>query len=175
ARQKHPDCPEIRALVRTGDTSAKERQQMVRRPPHILVTTPESLYLLLTGKRSREILRNVETVIVDEIHAVARDKRGSHLALSLERLEALGVRRPVRIGLSATQKPLDELGRFLVGSTAPAPQIVDIGHMRDLDLGVEVPRLELQAVCTHEHWAEIYDRLVQLIDEHRSTLIFVNP
>jgi ATP-dependent helicase Lhr and Lhr-like helicase len=174
SRQERPDCPEIRALVRTGDTPARERQQMVRKPPHILVTTPESLYLVLTGKRSREILRSVETVIVDEIHAVARDKRGSHLALSLERLAALCSARPVRIGLSATQKPVDELARFLVGSTAAAPEIVDIGHFRDLDLAVEVPRLELQAVCTHEHWAEVYERLVQLIDEHRSTLIFVN-
>src|SRR5262249_16008244 len=108
------------------------------------------------------------------IHAVARDKRGAHLALSLERLESLCSVRPVRIGLSATQKPLQELARFLVGSTAPAPTVVDIGHFRDMDLGVEVPDMELQAVCTHEHWAEVYQRLVQLIDEHRSTLIFVN-
>jgi len=174
ASEARPDCPEIRALVRTGDTSARERQQMVRRPPHILVTTPESLYLLLTGARSREILRSVETVIVDEIHALARDKRGVHLALSLERLEALCGSRPVRIGLSATQKPLDELARFLVGTTAPQPTMVDVGHLRELDLGVEVPRMELQAVCSHEHWAEVYERLVQLIGEHRSTLIFVN-
>jgi ATP-dependent Lhr-like helicase len=174
ARQQQPGCPEIRALVRTGDTPANTRQQMVRRPPHILVTTPESLYLVLTGQRSREILRHVDTVIVDEIHAVARDKRGSHLALSLERLEALGAARPVRIGLSATQKPLEELARFLVGATAPAPAVVDIGHFRAMDLAVEVPASELQAVCTHEHWAEIYQRLVQLLDEHRTTLIFVN-
>jgi ATP-dependent Lhr-like helicase len=193
ARQEQPDCPEIRALVRTGDTPAWERQRMVRRPPHILVTTPESLYLVLTGNRSREILRQVETVIVDEIHAVARDKRGAHLALSLERLDALCTAQPVRVGLSATQKPLDELARFLVGSgngvttdstttttthrsplTTHHPAIVDIGHFRDMDLAVEVPERELQAVCTHEHWAEIYERLVQLIGEHRSTLIFVN-
>jgi ATP-dependent Lhr-like helicase len=174
ARQQQSHCPEIRALVRTGDTPAKERQQMVRRPPHILVTTPESLYLVLTGRRSREILRQVETVIVDEIHAVARDKRGSHLALSLERLDALCGRRPVRIGLSATQKPLAELASFLTGCGAPAPTVVDVGHFRDMDLAVEVPRMELQAVCTHEHWAEVYERLMQLIDEHRSTLIFVN-
>jgi ATP-dependent Lhr-like helicase len=173
ARQQQPDCPEIRALVRTGDTPARERQQMVRRPPHILVTTPESLYLILTGKRSREILRQVDTVIVDEIHAVARDKRGAHLSLSLERLQALCTERPTRIGLSATQKPLDELARFLVGA-APPPAVVDIGHFRDMDLAVEVPQTELQAVCTHEHWAEVYERLVQLIAEHRSTLIFVN-
>jgi ATP-dependent Lhr-like helicase len=178
ARQERPECPEIRALVRTGDTPAGERQRMLRQPPHILVTTPESLYLLLTGKRSREILRSVHTIIVDEIHALARDKRGSHLTLSLERLDAL-VRdssrsRPVRIGLSATQKPVEELAKFLVGSGSSLPMIVDIGHFRDMDLAIEVPQLELQAVCTHEHWAEIYERLVQLINEHRSTLIFVN-
>ena len=147
---------------------------MVRRPPHILVTTPESLYLLLTGRRSREILRQVETVIVDEIHAVARDKRGAHLALSLERLDALCTTRPVRIGLSATQKPIDDLARFLVGASSPPPAVVDVGHSRTMDLAVEVPARELQAVCTHEHWAEVYERLVQLIAEHRSTLIFVN-
>jgi ATP-dependent Lhr-like helicase len=174
ARQVEPNCPEIRALVRTGDTSALERQRMVRRPPHILVTTPESLYLLLTGAKSREMLRSVETVIVDEIHAAARDKRGSHLTLSLERLEALTSRRPVRIGLSATQKPLEELARFLVGAAAPPATVVNIGHVRDLDLGIEVPRAELQAVCSHEQWAEIYEHLVELINAHRSTLVFVN-
>jgi ATP-dependent Lhr-like helicase len=174
ARREHADCPEIRALVRTGDTPARERQRMVRKPPHILVTTPESLYLLLTGKNSREMLRSVETVIVDEIHALARDKRGSHLALSLERLSALCPARPIRIGLSATQKPLHDLAAFLVGATAPPPAIVDVGHVRDLDLAIEVSAMELQAVCTHEHWAEIYERLVQLIAEHKSTLIFVN-
>src|SRR5262245_5037879 len=174
ARREYPDCPEIRALVRTGDTPSKERQGMVRRPPHILVTTPESFYLVLTGAKSRDILRHVETVIVDEIHAVARDRRGSHLALSLERLNALCERKPVRVGLSATQKPIDELGRFLVGTDAPPPAVVDIGHLRELDIAVEVPRMELQAVCTHEHWAEIYERLVELINQHRSTLIFVN-
>jgi ATP-dependent helicase Lhr and Lhr-like helicase len=176
-RLERPDCPEVRAQVRTSDTSAKERQQMVRRPPHILVTTPESLYLLLTSGKSRENLRNVETVIVDEIHAVARDKRGSHLTLTLERLDALcGARpgRPVRIGLSATQKPLDELAKFLAGSTAPPADVVNVGHFRDMDLNVEVPGRPLQAVCSHEQWAEVYERLVQLIDEHRTTLIFVN-
>jgi ATP-dependent Lhr-like helicase len=174
ARQTDPTCPEVRALVRTGDTSPADRQRMVRRPPHILVTTPESLYLLLTGAKSREMLRSVETVIVDEIHAAARDKRGSHLTLSLERLEALCPRRPVRIGLSATQKPLDELARFLVGAAAPPATVVNVGHIRDLDLGIEVPRTELQAVCSHEQWAENYERLVELINAHRSTLIFVN-
>src|SRR5205823_8286182 len=113
ARRDHPECPDIRALVRTGDTPSNERQRMVRRPPHILVTTPESLYLLLTSDKSRAMLRGVETVVVDEIHALARDKRGAHLALSLERLEALCERRPQRIGLSATQRPIDEIARFL--------------------------------------------------------------
>ncbi|HEY3789614.1 MAG TPA: DEAD/DEAH box helicase, partial [Urbifossiella sp.] len=174
ARRDHPDCPEIRALVRTGDTPSHERQRMVRRPPHILVTTPESLYLVLTGSKSREILRQTETVIVDEIHAVARDRRGSHLSLSLERFNALCTQRPVRIGLSATQKPIEDLARFLVGSTAPSPVIVDVGHLRQLDVQVEVPRMELQALCTHEHWAEVYDRLVEAIKEHKSTLVFVN-
>jgi ATP-dependent Lhr-like helicase len=174
ARRDHPQCPNIRALVRTGDTPSNERQRMVRKPPHILVTTPESLYLVLTGSKSREILRHVETVIVDEIHAVARDRRGSHLALSLERLDALCSERPVRVGLSATQKPIDDLGRFLVGSTASPPAIVDVGHLRQLDIRVEVPRMDLQAVCSHEHWAEVYERLMELIKEHRSTLIFVN-
>jgi ATP-dependent Lhr-like helicase len=174
----------IRIAVRTGDTSASERQKMVRKPPHILVTTPESLYLLLTGAKSREILRNVRTVIVDEIHALARDKRGSHLALSLARLDALCSTPPVRIGLSATQRPIDEIARFLVGSTPDAsntapechPQchIVDTGHVRQLDLAIEVPPTELSAVCSHETWAEIYARLSELVLSHRSTLIFVN-
>ena len=174
ARRTHTGCQDIRAAVRTGDTLARDRQRMLRKPPHILVTTPESLYLMLTGKRSREILRGVETVIVDEIHALARDKRGSHLALTLERLDSLVDQRPARIGLSATQKPLDALGRFLVGSSRPTPTIIDMGHVRELDLAVEVPPTELQAVCSHEQWAEIYGRLVELIDEHQSTLIFVN-
>src|SRR6059058_2256043 len=116
-----PDV-EIRTLVRTGDTPAPARQEMVRRPPHILVTTPESLYLILTSERAREMLRGVRTVIVDEIHAVARDKRGSHLALTLERLEHLAGRRLQRIGLSATQKPIDEIAQFLVGARrVPCP------------------------------------------------------
>jgi ATP-dependent Lhr-like helicase len=174
ARAEQPECPEVRAMVRTGDTPAKDRQQMVRRPPHILVTTPESLYLLLTGPKSRETLRNVETVIVDEIHSVARDKRGSHLMLSLERLDALCGSRPVRIGLSATQKPIDELAKFLSGSSAPAAAVVNVGHFRDMDLNVEVPGRRLQAVCSHEHWDEVYQRLVQLIDEHRTTLMAAN-
>ena len=122
--------PEIRTAVRTGDTLMKERRSMLKRPPHILVTTPESLYILLTAQKSREILRTVETVIVDEIHAVADDKRGTHLALSLERLEALADRPPVRIGLSATQKPIELVAHFLAGSGRPDPVIVQIGHQR---------------------------------------------
>src|SRR5215467_7747710 len=125
--------PGIRVAVRTGDTLMQERQRMLKRPPHILVTTPESLYILLTAQRSREILRDVKTVIVDEIHAVADDKRGSHLALSLERLDALTGRRAVRIGLSATQKPMEVVAHFLTGSSQPDPVIVNIGHKRALD------------------------------------------
>src|SRR5512141_590324 len=129
--------PEIRTAVRTGDTLAIDRQRMLRRPPHILVTTPESLYILLTAERSRKNLRDVETVIVDEIHAVAGDKRGAHLLLSLERLEAHCAKPPVRIGLSATQKPLDESAHFLTGSDRPAPAVVDVGHRRQMDLASE--------------------------------------
>jgi len=174
----------IRVAVRTGDTPARERQQMLKRPPQILVTTPESLYLLLTSSKSREILRGVRTVVVDEIHALARDKRGSHLSLSLERLDALcragGSQPPTRIGLSATQRPMDAIARFLVGAGRTAidgtPQcdIVDVGHLRELDLGLEVPPSELEAVCSHEQWGEVYERMVQLIQTHRSTLVFVN-
>src|SRR6204780_2735472 len=131
--------PEIRTAVRTGDTLMKDRRLMLKRPPHILVTTPESLYILLTAEKSRAILRDVETVIVDEIHAVADDKRGVHLALSLERLEALTYRRPARIGLSATQKPIEEVAHFLTGNRTandarPDPVIVNIGHKRKLDM-----------------------------------------
>jgi ATP-dependent Lhr-like helicase len=170
----------IRAMVRTGDTPAAERQAALRHPPHILVTTPESLYLLLTSQKSRELLRSVETIIVDEIHAVVRDKRGSHLALSLERLEALCARPPVRIGLSATQRPIEDIARFLVGTDrvgsdgTPECSIIDAGHSRQLDLAVEVPPSELSAVCSHEQWAEVYARLTELIARHRSTLVFVN-
>src|SRR5208337_4993088 len=134
--------PEIRTAVRTGDTLVKERREMLKRPPHILVTTPESLYILLTADSSRAILRDVETVIVDEIHAVADDKRGAHLALSLERLDLLA-NQPTRIGLSATQKPIEEIAHFLTGANRPTPAIVNIGHRRKLDLAVEVPPSEL--------------------------------
>jgi ATP-dependent Lhr-like helicase len=250
--------PEIRTAVRTGDTLQPERRAMLKRPPHILVTTPESLYILLTADKSRAILRDVETVIVDEIHAVADDKRGAHLALSLERLEVLCHRPPVRIGLSATQKPIEEVAHFLTGnrsggnesgtsaaeaddhsstltarlkscpsqdevegrdgtpSDSPTskiptlispkdgeirmghpqssaakipissaksaremghptdPVIVDIGHKRKLDLGIEVPPMPLGPVASNELWDAIYDRLVELVAQHRSTLVFVN-
>ena len=166
--------PEIRTAVRTGDTLMHERRAMLKRPPHILVTTPESLYILLTAEKSRAILRDVETVIVDEIHAVADDKRGAHLALSLERLEALTYRTPVRIGLSATQKPIEEVAHFLTGNGRPAPVTVDVGHKRKLDLAVEVPGSSLGPITTNEMWEEIYNRLVELVEQHRSTLVFVN-
>ena len=244
--------PEIRTAVRTGDTLMHERRAMLKRPPHILVTTPESLYILLTAQSSRKILRTVETVIVDEIHAVADDKRGAHLALSLERLEALreetlnicedlnslvtsptplatlpsalvippspfvipsearnlslNGRQPIadssshsllgmtngkavvegtngakpapsyitRIGLSATQKPIEEVAHFLTGSGRPDPVIVNIGHRRKLDLAVEVPPSPLGPITSNEMWDEIYDRLVELVNQHRATLIFVN-
>ncbi len=166
--------PEIRTAVRTGDTLMHERRAMLKRPPHILVTTPESLYILLTAERSRAILRDVETVILDEIHAVADDKRGAHLTLSLERLEALTYRPPVRIGLSATQKPIEEVAHFLTGNGRPAPVIVDVGHKRKLDLAVEVPGSALGPITTNEIWDEVYNRLVELIEQHRSTLVFVN-
>src|ERR1700683_2627334 len=136
---------EIRTAVRTGDTPPYERQKMLTRPPHILVTTPESLYILLTAEKSRAILESGRTVIVDDIHAVADDKRGAHLALSLERLEHLAESPPVRIGLSATQKPIELVARFLTGSDRPEPAIVEIGQRRELDLAVEVPASELGA------------------------------
>src|SRR6266700_1887549 len=181
--------PEIRTAVRTGDTLMHERRAMLKRPPHILVTTPESLYILLTAEGSRAILRDVETVIVDEIHAVADDKRGAHLTLSLERLEALrseaaGLsleairfgRKPtlVRIGLSATQKPIEEVAHFLTGNGRPDPVIVNIGHKRTLNLAVEVPGSQLGPIATNEMWEEIYDRLGELVHQNRSTLVFVN-
>ena len=166
--------PEIRTAVRTGDTPAAQRQSMLRKPPHILVTTPESLYILLTSQKSRELLRTVRTVIVDEIHALARDKRGSHLAISLERLAALCDRPPVRIGLSATQRPIADIARFLAGPATEAVEIVDVGHVRQLDLAIETPPSDLSAVCSHEQWGEVYQRLCELITSHRSTLVFVN-
>ncbi len=184
--------PEIRTAVRTGDTLMQERRAMLKRPPHILVTTPESLYILLTAESSRKILRDVETVIVDEIHAVADDKRGAHLTLSLERLESLvregradssshsllGMtkegRALTRIGLSATQKPIEEVAHFLTGNGRPDPVIVNIGHKRKLDLAIEIPATQIGPIATNEMWDEIYDRLRDLAEQHRSTLVFVN-
>src|SRR5262249_24562675 len=166
--------PEIRTAVRTGDTLAHERQRMLKRPPHILVTTPESLYILLTAQRSRGILSEVNTVIVDEIHAVADDKRGAHLAISLERVDALTGSRATRIGLSATQKPIETVAHFLTGNGRPDPVVVNVGHKRAMDLAVEVPGQELGPVASNELWDEVYDRIQQLVEQHRSTLVFVN-
>lgn len=183
--------PELRVLVRTGDTPMADRQQMLKRPPHILVTTPESLFILLTAEKSRRMLQTIHTVIVDEIHALAPNKRGAHLALSLERLEALTHTKPQRIGLSATQRPIELVADFLVGTrheTLPAGAvnhrpsatgaspctIIDVGHRRELDLAVEVPKDELSAVATNAIWADVYDRLAELVRQHRSTLVFVN-
>src|SRR2546422_4773650 len=211
----------IRTALRTGDTTQAERQEIVKRPPHILITTPESLYLMLTAERSREILRTVKTVIVDEVHALLRDKRGSHLAISLTRLDHICEKRPARIGLSATVKPIDEAARFLVGadcvqgphvetprrrvsngatpkntprpentprpahpevskdraeSSPPAPDctIVNTGHQRDLEIEIDIPSTDLEAVASGEQWRDMYDRLAELIKQHRTTLIFVN-
>jgi ATP-dependent Lhr-like helicase len=166
--------PPIRTAVRTGDTLMRDRRAMLMRPPNILVTTPESLYILLTAGKSREILRTVETVIVDEIHAVADDKRGTHLALSLERLDALAANPPLRIGLSATQKPIELVANFLAGTARPDTVVVQIGHQREVDIAIEVPKSELGPVTSHELWDEIYDRIAALVQQHRSTLIFVN-
>jgi ATP-dependent helicase Lhr and Lhr-like helicase len=174
ARTRGLEMPAIRAAVRTGDTLAHERRAMLAHPPHILVTTPESLYILLTAERSRETLRGVETVIVDEIHAVADDKRGAHLSLSLERLDALARRPPQRIGLSATQRPIELVGSFLAGAGRPAPAIVQIGHQRQVDIAVETPPQALGPVATHEIWDDVYARLAALAGQHRSTLVFVN-
>src|SRR6266566_8199755 len=192
----------IRTLVRTGDTPAAERTAMTRRPPHIVVTTPESLYILLTSEGGRRMLQTTRTLILDEIHAVVGDKRGSHLALSIERLQQLvaqhrlvegnthseasvgqpsAVVRPlVRIGLSATQRPIEEVARFLVGTEnidsecVPNCTIIDSGHTRQLDLAIELPESPLQAVMSGEVWDEVYDRLAQLIRQHNTTLVFVN-
>ena len=179
--------PNIRVEVRTGDTPPAQRQRMLKHPPHILVTTPETLFLMVTAKRSRELLTGVHTVIVDEIHALAPNKRGSHLALSLERLDAVTNKRLVRIGLSATQRPLEQVAQFLVGESSHRKKaqqgslfesadchIVDIGHRRNLDLKVEIPKDELGAIATNAIWSEVYDRIAAIADQHRSTLVFVN-
>jgi ATP-dependent helicase Lhr and Lhr-like helicase len=167
-------APRITAAVRTGDTTQAERAATLRTPPHILVTTPESLYLLLTSEGSRKMLSTVRTVIVDEIHAVIGTRRGAHLALSLERLRQLAGRPLLRIGLSATQKPIAEVGRYLVGTAGGDCTIVDSGHKREMDLAIEIPRSPLEAVMAHEVWDEYYDRLADLIRAHKTTLIFVN-
>lgn len=167
----------LRVMVRTGDTKTSDRTAMTKHPPHILVTTPESLFILLTSDGGRRMLGDVRTVIVDEIHALVRDKRGSHLSLSLERLERLTGRRLARIGLSATQKPIETVAQFLVGMGRTEPSsctIVNTGHSRRLDLAIEVPRSPLTSVMANEVWEEIYERLVTLIQEHRTTLVFVN-
>src|SRR6266511_773005 len=193
---------DVRAEVRTGDTTAAQRQALIKKPPHILVTTPESLYLLLTSESGRRMLSTVRTLILDEIHAVVDDRRGAHLALSIERLAALtksasgGLQR---IGLSATQKPIEEVARFLVGMRAvddgghgklsasptdqglrsgtngnPDCEVIDIGHQRELDVAIEIPKSRLEAVMSNEVWEEIYHRLAELIERHRTTLVFVN-
>src|SRR5438552_10945340 len=168
--------PPIRVAVRTGDTPMAERQQMIKRPPHVLVTTPESLFILLTAERSRHLLETTKTFIIDEIHALVDDKRGAHLSLSAARLDDLvmkaGRRAPQRIGLSATVRPIEEVAQFV----APDKQIqiIDRGHRRQLDLAVEVPKVELGTVATNEMWAEIHGRNSELILSHRTTLVFVN-
>lgn len=167
------DVPDLRVAVRTGDTTPSQRAAMLRRPPAFIVTTPESLYLLVTSAKGRRMLRGIETVIVDEIHAVARDKRGSHLTLTLERLEALCDRRPARVGLSATQRPIETIARLLVGDR-PLPAIVDAGHQRDLDLALELPGGELEAVTSAEQMSDVLERVAALVAEHRTTLVFVN-
>src|SRR5215217_1364644 len=179
----------IRTLVRTGDTPASERTAMTKRPPHIVVTTPESLYILLTSEGGRRMLETARTLILDEIHAVVGDKRGSHLALSIERLQQLvqqhsqnnsGKSSLIRIGLSATQRPIEEVARFLVGTenldvnNNPNCAIIDSGHARKLDVAIELPESPLQAVMSGEVWEEVYDRLTQLIRQHHTTLVFVN-
>ncbi|HKY39751.1 MAG TPA: DEAD/DEAH box helicase [Polyangiaceae bacterium] len=182
ARELGLAVPEIRVGSRSGDTPASARAALIKRPPHLLITTPESLYLMVTAGKSREILRSVRTVIVDEIHAVARDKRGSHLALTLERLEHVAAQHPVRIGLSATQRPLERVARLLVGAGPgredeqgrPRCTMVDVGHRRKLDLAIELPGRELEAVASNEQLAEVLDKIAEHVRQHRTTLIFVN-
>ena len=175
-------APQIEVAVRTGDTVGTQRAAMLRRPPNLLITTPESLYLLVTAERSRQMLVQVQTVIVDEIHAVAGNKRGSHLALTLERLDRIAKVRPQRIGLSATQRPIEAIARLLVGAGSdrskldgsPRCSVVDIGHRRALDLALELPDDELGAVASKEQMAEILGRIARRLQAHRTTLVFVN-
>jgi len=172
AEESGLEAPRITAAIRSGDTPAAERAAMLRKPPHILVTTPESLYLLLTARRSREMLRTVRTVIVDEIHAVVESRRGAHLALTLERLSHVAAQPVQRIGLSATVKPIEEVGRWLK-PTAP-PALVNTGHRRTTDLALELTGSPLEAVISGDAWTEIYDRLTELIKAHKTTIVFVN-
>ena len=175
-RALDPSLPAVRVQVRTGDTPAHERRRMGQTPPHILVTTPESLFILLTTASGRRMLASVRTVVVDEIHALARDKRGSHLALSLERLDRLVTSDGgslQRIGLSATQRPMSETAGLLVGDGRECV-IVDGGHLREFDVAVEIPGAPLGTICSEEIWNEIYGRIIELIDAHRTTLVFVN-
>lgn len=172
--------PALRVGVRSGDTTSSQRSSMVRKPPEFIVTTPESLYLMVTAEKSRNALRTVQTVIIDEIHAVARDKRGSHLTITLERLEHICGGRPVRIGLSATQRPIETVARLLVGSArsdaagAPDCTIVDTGHQRELDLELVLPEGELEALPAAEMVAELLDEITDMIEQHHTTLVFVN-
>ncbi|HEY6081536.1 MAG TPA: DEAD/DEAH box helicase [Polyangiaceae bacterium] len=182
ARELGLEAPEIRVGSRSGDTPASARAALLKRPPHLLVTTPESLYLMVTAGKSRELLRSVRTVIVDEIHAVARDKRGAHLALTLERLEHVAAQRLLRIGLSATQRPLERVARLLVGAGPersdeagrPRCSIVDVGHRRKLELAIELPDRELEAVASHEQLGEVLDKIAGHVAARRTTLVFVN-
>ncbi len=182
ARELGHPVPEIRVGMRSGDTPASARAAMVRKPPQILVTTPESLYLLVTAEKSREILRGVKTVIVDEIHAMARDKRGSHLAITLERLEALTDVKPARLGLSATQRPIETVSRLLTGGApldvekgeSPPCTIVDEGHKRALDLALQLPAGEMEAVVSGEQMADVLRQIADEVEQHRTTLVFVN-
>ena len=175
-RERDPSLPAVRVLVRSGDTPASERTAMTKRPPHILVTTPESLYILLTTVRGRQMLATARTLIVDEIHALAASKRGSHFALSCERLDHLVAGhggRLQRIGLSATQRPIEGTARLLAGSARPC-SIVDTGHRRELDLALEVPGAPLDVICSGEVWTEVFARMQALIETHRTTLVFAN-
>ncbi|HEU0033136.1 MAG TPA: DEAD/DEAH box helicase [Kofleriaceae bacterium] len=178
AAERGVTLPEIRVAVRTGDTPASERAKMAKRPPHILVTTPESLFILLTSEKGRASLGELRTVIVDEIHAIAGDKRGAHLAISLERLDRLVTqicgRAPTRVGLSATQRPIERIARLLVGTRRPLPFIADAGHRRELDLQIEITDDELGAVASNEQFGRVYDRIAELVTQHRSTIVFVN-
>ena len=174
AEEMGQPLPEIRVAVRTGDTPQKERTLHARRPPHVFITTPESLYILLTSERGRHALKTTRTLILDELHAVAPSKRGSHLALSVERLCHLAEGPVTRIGLSATQKPIEEMARLLTGGSGDCA-VVDTGHRRAMDIAIEMPRnFELGPIATHEQWAQTLDQVVELAEQHRTTLVFVN-